>query len=202
MKKSFFVFMGVCAISLCNASAYGYCNDFSDVAQVTGGGAWVIANCTPERAYGDPHCATLDYTLSFYLGDDDGTCRYVESCATCPSGYELDSYATEYKVGDVCYVGDGDINGNDQDILDNFYVEYYACHKVSASCAAGYYGTSGCTQCPTWTGVYTNSARTVLARGTSIAGDNKTISDCYIASGTYYDATGTFKLNGICYRSL
>lgn len=69
-------------------------------------------------------------------------------------------------------------------------------------CAAGYYGsstngTSGCTQCPQWTGVYTNSGKTTLARGTSSAGTTA-ITGCYVAPGTYYDATGTFKITSNC----
>lgn len=69
-------------------------------------------------------------------------------------------------------------------------------------CAAGYYGsstngTSGCTQCPTWTGIYTNSARTILARGTSSAGATA-ITGCYVVPGTYYDATGTIRITGNC----
>lgn len=69
-------------------------------------------------------------------------------------------------------------------------------------CAAGYYGsstngTSGCSACPTWTNVYTNSARTTLARGTSSDGTTA-ITSCYIATGTYYDATGTFTLDSKC----
>lgn len=73
-------------------------------------------------------------------------------------------------------------------------------------CAAGYYGsssngTSGCTQCPTWTGVYTTSAKTTLARGTSSAGAT-TITGCYIVAGTYYDTSGTLKTTGNCtYKS-
>ena len=69
-------------------------------------------------------------------------------------------------------------------------------------CAAGYYGsstngTSGCTQCPQWSGVYTNSGKTTLARGTSSAGTTA-ITGCYVAPGTYYDATGTFKTTSNC----
>ncbi|MDE6250836.1 MAG: hypothetical protein K2M34_04375 [Alphaproteobacteria bacterium] len=69
-------------------------------------------------------------------------------------------------------------------------------------CAAGYYGTttngtSGCTQCPTWTGVYTTSGKTTLVRGTSNAGATA-ITGCYVAAGTYYDTSGTFKTTGNC----
>lgn len=74
--------------------------------------------------------------------------------------------------------------------------------SYSYRCAAGYYGTSsngtsGCTQCPTASGVYTDSARKTLARGTSTNGATD-ITDCYITSGTYYDATGTFKWTSKC----
>ncbi|MDE6250262.1 MAG: hypothetical protein K2M34_01340 [Alphaproteobacteria bacterium] len=77
--------------------------------------------------------------------------------------------------------------------------------KTEYRCAAGYYGsssngTSGCTQCPTWTGVYTDSAKTTVARGTSNAGATA-INGCYVAAGTYYDASGTFKTTGNCYAS-
>lgn len=69
-------------------------------------------------------------------------------------------------------------------------------------CATGYYGSSsngisGCTQCPTWNGVYTDSAKTTLVRGTSNAGTTA-ITGCYIAAGTYYDASGTFNTTGSC----
>ncbi|MCM1294338.1 MAG: hypothetical protein NC311_02140 [Muribaculaceae bacterium] len=73
-------------------------------------------------------------------------------------------------------------------------------------CAAGYYGsssngTSGCTQCPTWTDVYTTSAKTTQVRGTSAAGATA-ITGCYVAAGTYYDTTGTLKTTGNCaYKS-
>lgn len=74
--------------------------------------------------------------------------------------------------------------------------------SIQYRCAAGYYGsssngTSGCTQCPTWSGVYTNSGKTTLARGTSSAGATA-ITGCYVAPGTYYDATGTFKTTSNC----
>jgi len=90
---------------------------------------------------------------------------------------------------------------------------YRSCSTTGASgtcnastqyrCAAGYYGTStngtsGCSQCPTWSGVYTDSARTTLVRGTSSADSNTAITGCYVVAGTYYDATGTFKTTGNC----
>lgn len=81
-------------------------------------------------------------------------------------------------------------------------VDCYFETRHSYRCETGYYGKptdakSGCSQCPTWSGVYTNSALTTSARGTSYAGATA-ITECYVASGTYYDATGTFKISGKC----
>lgn len=75
--------------------------------------------------------------------------------------------------------------------------------KYEYQCAAGYYGTSsngtsGCSLCPTWTGVYTNSGKTTLARGTTKWAGSSKITSCYVAAGTYYDATGTFKISDNC----
>lgn len=72
----------------------------------------------------------------------------------------------------------------------------------SYQCAAGYYGsstngTSGCTKCPTATGIYTDSARTTLASTTSTDGTTS-VTGCNIPSGTYYDTTGTFTLTSKC----
>ena len=71
-------------------------------------------------------------------------------------------------------------------------------------CADGYYGTakgtsdsnptattmSGCTVCPTSGGL----------KGTSVAGDNATITKCYIPSGTSFsDSTGSGTYSNNCY---
>lgn len=63
-------------------------------------------------------------------------------------------------------------------------------------CIAGYYGTAtaintGCSQCPEAASIYTDSARTNKARGTSAIG-TKTQGECYLSPGTYYDASGVF----------
>lgn len=205
MKKTIFISVGLFAASICNVHAlcydWGDANNFSDI------GAQVIAKCTPEGWIGGTNCATLDYELTFVTKDTDGSCRYVPSCATCPDGYRLDSEPIEYKIGEVCFIGDdNNVSGYTQSMLDVFPVEYYTCEKIPTSCASGYYGkttngTTGCTQCPTATNIYTNSARTTLARGTSTYGDNEYISGCFIAQGTYYDATGTFKLSPCYYKN-
>ncbi|MDE6481596.1 MAG: hypothetical protein K2L25_02120 [Alphaproteobacteria bacterium] len=77
------------------------------------------------------------------------------------------------------------------------------CKKKQSAyeCTAGYYGTAtaintGCTQCPEATGIYTDSARTNKARGTS-ATAAKTQGECYLPIGTYYDSSGVFNITTI-----
>ena len=58
---------------------------------------------------------------------------------------------------------------------------------------------SGCTACPTATNVYTDAARTTLAKGKVLLQLNQndtTIDDCSLPKGTYYDASGTFDVTG------
>lgn len=61
-------------------------------------------------------------------------------------------------------------------------------------CQAGYYGsrTSNgaptCTQCPSLG----------TATGTSVAGQNTSIENCYIKPGNYSDTTGSFKITDNC----
>lgn len=62
------------------------------------------------------------------------------------------------------------------------------------SCIAGYYGAyPNCTRCPEADNIYTDAARTTRARGTSAAGAINA-SECFLAPGTYYDASGQFTL--------
>ncbi|MCM1294318.1 MAG: hypothetical protein NC311_02035 [Muribaculaceae bacterium] len=83
---------------------------------------------------------------------------------------------------------------------------YYLSSQNCLACAAGTYkSTSGtatsCSSCSPWSGVYTTSAKTTQVSATSATASTAATS-CYIASGTYYDATGTFKLTGNCaYKS-
>ncbi|MCM1294252.1 MAG: hypothetical protein NC311_01670 [Muribaculaceae bacterium] len=79
---------------------------------------------------------------------------------------------------------------------------YYLSGEKCIACDAGTYksdsGTAtSCTPCPTWSGVYTTSAKTTLVRGTSSAAATA-ITKCYVAPGTYYDTTGTFKITDNC----
>lgn len=113
----------------------------------------------------------------------NGSGKYflLKYCSNCSSGYKLNEYYFE-----ACSNG-------------NLTSPFQICHKI---CAVGYYNTKNdplsCTQCPQWSGVYTNSAKTTLARGTTSKSGATTITDCYIAAGTYYDATGTFKISSNC----
>lgn len=205
MKKLVCVSVGMLVLSAGNAYA-ALCNGFGGADNSTPGGVKKLTEvCTVNTVYGDSHCATLDYYDTFVTQYDDGTCKYLESCATCPDGYKLSEDLT-FTVGDVCYAGDTVINVYNQDDLDEMWLDYHVCEKIIEQkyCATGFYGTTsdgttGCAQCPTWSGVYTNSSKTTLARGTSTSGENTVIVDCYISYGTYYDATGEFELKGTCY---
>ena len=64
-------------------------------------------------------------------------------------------------------------------------------YQCEYRCAAGYYGSGvNCTQCPSSGGI----------TGTSVAGDNATITKCYIPSGTSFsDSTGSGTYTNNCY---
>lgn len=79
----------------------------------------------------------------------------------------------------------------------------------SYQCAAGYYGTAnctknpvtgsyfcrGCSKCPSG-GVYTDAALTTPATTACLPGNGTTVETCYLAPGTYYDASGAFTVSG------
>lgn len=78
----------------------------------------------------------------------------------------------------------------------------------SYQCAAGYYGTAtcskfaagfdlcfGCSKCPSG-GVYTDSELTTAATPGCLPGNGTTETSCYLAPGTYYDASGAFTISG------
>ncbi|MDR0741693.1 MAG: hypothetical protein LBF28_02875 [Rickettsiales bacterium] len=85
---------------------------------------------------------------------------------------------------------------------ENSCTSYGTCSSRSTRyrCKGGYYGTVNgstaptCTQCPQADGIYTDSDRTIKARGTSTAGSNGTVGTCTLPAGTYYDSTGTFEV--------
>lgn len=105
-----------------------------------------------------------------------------KTCTGCTSDTSWSSAGTGYmkKVTRTCNCG--------------------TCSATTAyQCASGYWGsstngTSGCSPCPPWSKVYTSSAKTQEARGTSSSGTTD-IAGCYIIPGTYYDETGTFSIS-------
>lgn len=146
--------------------------------------------CQCLEPYGGSDWITFDCGCS---GDSDcdggycnnGTCIACKTCSNCTStswaalrtGYQSRTVKTCSCRG-TC----------------SSYTEY--------RCAAGYYGTStngtsGCTQCPEWTNVYTTSARSTKVRGTSNAGATA-MTECFVAPGTYYDVSGTLKISSNC----
>ncbi len=61
---------------------------------------------------------------------------------------------------------------------------------TSVVCAKGYYGTSGCTKCPSYGG----------APGTTKSAGSTSVTKCYIPSGTTFsDPTGSGKFTADCY---
>ncbi|MCM1294313.1 MAG: hypothetical protein NC311_02010 [Muribaculaceae bacterium] len=228
MKTKFIITPTVLAIISVHGNAFAYCDDWGDYSALKS----EYSNCTDKTSalIGANNCATMNQTESFMWHETDGKCYYVQSCATCPSGYSLeyiDEDTTGIALDYLCwYEPDEDINKEPY--------PYHTCVKncpddtdwaasgtgyqkqtvyntdcvasTKYRCAAGYYGsstngTSGCTRCPNWTGVYTNSTKTILARGNSSAGATS-ITGCYISAGTYYDTTGTFKITSTCpYKS-
>lgn len=156
---------------------------------------------------------------------DAGPVRYyggiykVQSCASCNAGYAMrtigsltipdcSTVKTAYKTCDIKCDNCISIDWTDSAVGYQRYTSKVCNSDSSCSvsysyrCAVGYWGTSsngtsGCSLCPEWTGVYTNSARTTNVRGTSSVGTTE-ITGCYVASGTYYDVTGTFNTNGNC----
>ncbi|MCM1294391.1 MAG: hypothetical protein NC311_02420 [Muribaculaceae bacterium] len=225
MKTKFIIPITILTIFSVHGNAIAYCDDWGDYMQLKG----VYSNCTDMTASFMTHnCATMNQYESFMWHETDGKCYYVQSCASCPSGYSLqyiDADATRFTYNDFCwYEPDEDINKapylyhtcvKDKNCPnDTDWAEYRTGYQkrtvynadcvasIQYRCAAGYYGsstngTSGCTQCPTWSDVYTTSAKTTLKRGTSAAGAT-VITSCYVASGTYYDVSGTFKISSTC----
>ncbi|MCM1294145.1 MAG: hypothetical protein NC311_01115 [Muribaculaceae bacterium] len=178
---------------------FGYCNEYGGTCPTTGHwqGDSLIAHCINSTCYCiSEEDDTKTITVPCKCEEDDdcnsgygcvnAKCVKCTSCSNCTSDTSWSAYGTGYQR-----------------------ITYRTCAcngtcntSYSYRCAAGYYGsstngTSGCTQCPTWTGVYTTSAKTTLVRGTSAAGATA-ITGCYISTGTDYDVTGTFKLTDVC----
>lgn len=210
MKTKNFFITSICLISgINNAWATGSpCTTLVDCDSVTiSGTANNIASCAGGnagttkcyRAENGKYYAVVDCMAcaNFYAyGYSDAVCPNIryQGCSSCDckkicgggwkptntAGYEVDIYT--YSCD--CFTG--------------------KCTRKEGNsyrCAAGYYGEpssegSGCASCP-YAKFYKNSARNILASGTSNAG-SKSITSCYVAKGTYYDDTGTFTLDSVC----
>lgn len=112
------------------------------------------------------------------------------SCPNCVSDTTFLNYSTGYQrkqtktcsCGGICTVS-----------------------KTEWRCTSGYYGsptsgTSGCTRCPV-VGHDPNNANNIIY-GTSNAGNNTLITQCYPQVGpSYQDTTGKFSYTGNCYYS-
>lgn len=127
----------------------------------------------------EANCANISAMISGLY-----TC-VAKTCTDCTSDSDWSSAGTGYhkKTTATCNAG--------------------VCTKTTAyRCASGYYGsstngTSGCTKCPTWSGVYSNSGKTTEANAYSTVGTTG-ITGCMIIPSTYYDASGTFSLTNPC----
>lgn len=208
MKPTILIFSVILCIGTTNAYAI-FCEPYEA--------------CDPAKSYAEiigscPWGSTEHY--SCYRRDDEPSASLKIFDCICPSGYtkiisqvSQCSNSLEYVSGCRCSCNNcaSDTNWSTGNTgYQRRLKRWCDCTSGTATCknqyeyqcAAGYYGTSsngtsGCTQCPTWSGVYTNSAKTTLARGTSTAGTTA-ITGCYVAAGTYYDVTGTFKISSNC----
>ena len=136
---------------------------------------------------------SVPYAVDCMTGvSSSGTCKYIDcsegcvcaqSCPTCPT--ECNSSTTwKLILAKPGYEGKCNKSGGP--------VSY----KCDYRCAAGYYGTAniygaaGCTQGPSWGGV----------AGQRVAGDNSTITKCYIPSGSSFsDSAGSGTYTADCY---
>lgn len=219
MKTKNFFITSICLISgINNAWATGSpCTILVDCDSVTiSGTANNIASCAGGnagttkcyRAENGKYYAVVDCiacNIGYSYETSDTVCPNIEyqACVSCDchqicaNSVKWESTGTEgYERGLTADANRPRCDCSTRKCLNAF-------SETAYRCAAGYYGsstdgTSGCTMCPTWTGVYTNPARTILARGTNSAG-NKNITSCYFRKGgTYYDNTGTFTLDSVC----
>lgn len=167
------------------------------------------------------HTKTL--TLTEYIIDPDSSIAsnnarlgsvdsiyYYETCITCKSGYTqvLLARIDDEDTGAFYDIyGCGTCQGENWTTSESSYAieNRKVCYTADGSptteyrCAAGFYGTgangnsSNCSKCPPVSGPTGPSCW-----GTSDAGYNTDITDCYLTPGTCTDMTGTFKINDYC----
>lgn len=134
-----------------------------------------------------------------------------QSCDTCVSGYNkiLLARIEDNDTGRFSLIyGCGKCKETTWEDISEYMQSSDTCKTIDGNptteyrCANGFYGapssaTAPCTTCPPLLGNTGPSAW-----GTSDAGDNTQITDCYLESGTYKDTTGTFKITSDCYYKI
>lgn len=166
----------------------------------------VSCDCSPNHkwydgnAYGFNYCNRVNAAdTECYLGSVGNKHYYCSfgqesACSLCSCNNQTSSWYSD---------------SNNRVVRDNIVINndiYYQCRYTTTkeyACAAGtyYYGGSGqwmaCQPCPNADEIYTNSALTIVANGTSTTGNTgSAVSVCYLAPGTYYDSTGTLTVSG------
>lgn len=159
-------------IRTCTTCNSGYTRTQQTTTVSTCTGSITYYDCQSDGSGGDGGDGDLD-PIDPFPDLCDGTC---DNCISLPTWLPIiGSDGHEQKTTKTC---------NTATCKCNSSTEY--------RCAAGYYGVSflgrsGCTRCPSSGGVY----------GTSTAGSNTKITDCYMTSGS--DDTGTFTYTSNCY---
>ncbi|MCM1225490.1 MAG: hypothetical protein NC548_64700 [Lachnospiraceae bacterium] len=230
MKTKFIIIATMMTIVGVHGNAIAYCNDWGDYSYLKNAytnctdqtASLVGHNCatmnpdesfmwheTDGKCYYVQSCKTCPsgYSLQ-YLDEDNSDFTYDYFC-----WYEPDESLLKASWPYHTCVKDTSCPDNtDWAALRTGYQKrtIYTGSNCTATiqyrCAAGYYGTSsngtsGCTRCPAWSGAYKTSALNTRPLGTSAAGATA-ITGCYVSAGTYYDATGTFKISSTCpYKS-
>lgn len=147
-----------------------------------------------------PDCTTITKTI---ICSDDQTYCDCSACKnnasptnktiqTGPNTYSTISECPKsISIGGICPdecpspTNWSDVSGeNYQTKCDGFLLN----PQCEYQCKTGYYGTDkNCTRCPAVDNTLANKQY-----GTSTPGSNSTITACFLAPGTYNDATGTF----------
>ncbi len=177
------------AILNCNYELDGYCYECK------AGYEKRQSNCTYGQCVGNENI-TMGEECVRYCNDY----RHVETlCDTNGTTSTASHIRTNYtnKYAGNCY----DEDGNSQSML-TFCSNNYKITCVKNAYGGGWNNTS-CTSCPQMTSpkMYTNKnlfTDLYLVRGVTTSSGTTSVSGCYIATGTYYDATGTISVTATC----
>lgn len=181
---------------LTNTAAVGSCT-----AEYTICSACTVTTSTPSGTSAGTvslnDCQTAGETKYLY---SSGAASYIRvpTCSTCKSGYHPITKRVSLVNCSLSY----------QDCTSCSPGSYFDITKTDdtnrcTACAAGTYSTTGdatsCTTCPSASdpAQYTNSNRTTIASVSSgniknVSGERNSVDTCYLTSGTYYDAMGTY----------